>query len=71
MKYSGVLLVVVMLIVGVAYFSVYTVDMREQVVITRLGKVVGERKAEKGIHIKRSFIDFVKRFTKTILVWDG
>ena len=70
MKFSGVLLVIIMLIVGLAYFSVYTVDMREQVVITRLGKVVGEGVDSPGLKFKLP-IDYVNRFPNTLLEWDG
>lgn len=70
MKYSGILLIIVMVIAGFAYFSVYTVDETEQVVITRLGKVVGEGESEPGLKFKLP-IDYVNRFPKTLLEWDG
>lgn len=70
MKYSGFLLIIIMVIAGLGYFSVYTVDETEQVVITRLGKIVGEGKAEPGLKFKLP-IDYVNRFPKTLLEWDG
>ncbi len=70
MKYSGFLLVIIGLIVGLAFFSIYTVDETEQVVITRLGKVVGEGIKTPGLKFKLP-IDFVNRFPKTLLEWDG
>jgi modulator of FtsH protease HflC len=43
--------------------SFYTVDEREQVVITRLGKVVGSAVQDAGLHMKTPFLDQVHRFT--------
>ncbi len=70
MKYSGYLLVIIGLIVGLAFFSIYAVDETEQVVITRLGKVVGEGIKTPGLKFKLP-IDYVNRFPKTLLEWDG
>lgn len=59
-----------MVIIGLAYFSMYTIDETEQVVITRLGKVVGEGVTKPGLKFKLP-IDYVNRFPKTLLEWDG
>jgi modulator of FtsH protease HflC len=43
--------------------SFYTVDEREQVVITRLGKVAGPAIKDAGLHMKTPFLDQVHRFS--------
>lgn len=70
MKYNGIIVVVLVLLVGAAWFSLYTIDETEQVVITRFGRVVGDSISEPGIHVKLP-IDFVNRLPKTLLEWDG
>lgn len=51
--------------------GLYTVDMTEQVVITRFGKPVGGPIKEPGLHWKRPFVEKVNSFEKRILEWDG
>ena len=62
-------LVLLGLIVLVSGF--YTVDMTEQVVITRFGKPVGDPIKEPGLHWKTPFIETVNSFEKRTLEWDG
>jgi membrane protease subunit HflC len=63
-----VFLVLFVLLVGRPF---YTVDMTEQVVITRFGKPVGDPIKEPGLHWKMPFIETANFFDKRILEWDG
>ena len=62
----------ILLLIGVVIFSgLYVVDETEQVVITQLGKPVGEPIKKAGIHLKMPFIQTAHYFEKRILKWDG
>jgi membrane protease subunit HflC len=50
--------------------SVYTVDQREQVVITQFGEPVRVVK-DPGLHLKTPFIQSLRSFEKRVLEWDG
>ncbi|MCP4583046.1 MAG: protease modulator HflC [candidate division Zixibacteria bacterium] len=50
--------------------SLYTVDQREQVVITQFGEPVRVVK-DPGLHFKTPFIQDLRSFEKRILEWDG
>jgi len=73
MKAISSLLFVFILIGGVILLnaSIYTVDMREQVVITQFQKVVGVPVTEPGLHFKAPFIQTANSFSKQVLEWDG
>lgn len=49
----------------------YTVNEKEQVIITRFGEVQGQPIKTAGIKFKLPFVDKVNRFSKQILGWDG
>lgn len=51
--------------------SLYTVDMREQVIITQFSQVIGKPVEDAGLHWKAPFIQKVNRFPKLVLEWDG
>lgn len=51
--------------------GLYTVDMTEQVVITRFGKPIGDPIKEPGLKWKMPFIETVNSFEKRVLEWDG
>ena len=53
------------------FSSAYTVNEREQVVITQFGKPVGEPVTEAGLKFKLPFIQSVNSIDKRILEWDG
>ncbi len=69
MKLKIIIILIVVILVGM-YFCLYTVDEREQMVITQFGRPIGEP-------IKRPGIDFkfpwwkVNSFPKNLLEWDG
>lgn len=51
--------------------GLYTVDMTEQMVITRFGKPVGDAIKEPGLHWKKPFVEKANSFEKRMLEWDG
>lgn len=68
----GALLGIFLLAVGLLVLvSVYTVDPKEQVIITQFGEPQGEPVREAGLHFKVPFIQQVNRVPKQILPWDG
>ena len=64
----GVLIVIVLLVVGGAF---YQVDETELVIITQFGEPVGDAITTPGLKMKAPFIHRVRRFEKRILEWDG
>ncbi|HDL89508.1 MAG TPA: protease modulator HflC [Thermodesulforhabdus norvegica] len=62
-------LTIIVLLLGVDSF--FIVDETEQVVITQLGKPVGEPIREAGLHFKLPLIQKAHFFEKRILKWDG
>ena len=64
----GVLIVIVLLVVGGAF---YQVDETELVIITQFGEPVGDAITTPGLKVKAPFIHRVRRFEKRILEWDG
>ena len=66
--------VVVTVVVAFLVFvsgAAYTVDEREQVIITQFGKPVGEPVTTAGLKFKFPFIQQVNPIDKRILEWDG
>ena len=51
--------------------TVFIVDEREQVIITRLDKPVRDPITTPGINIKIPFIEKANYFPKNLLEWDG
>jgi modulator of FtsH protease HflC len=49
----------------------FTLDMREQAIITQFKRVIGEPITEPGLHFKLPFFQQVNRFSKQVLEWDG
>ena len=71
MKTKGVLIVVVAAVIALTFFSAYTVDETEQVVITQFGKVIGEPKTEPGLYFRIPVIQNASYFPKNLQEWDG
>ncbi|MDY7039038.1 MAG: protease modulator HflC [Thermodesulfobacteriota bacterium] len=70
MKFKALIIPIVLFLI--AFFnSVYIIDETEQVIVTRLGKVIGEPKTEPGLKIKWPFFEKANYFPKTLLEWDG
>ncbi len=68
MKIKIILLIV---IVVFALNMFYTLDEREQAIITQFGNPVGGAIKQAGLHFKMPFIQKVHKFDKRILEWDG
>lgn len=51
--------------------SAYIINETEQVIITQLGKPIGEPITKAGLYFKYPFIQEVNRIEKRILEWDG
>ncbi len=64
---TGIAAILALIILAAAF---YTVDQREQVVITQFGEPVRVVK-DPGLHIKTPFIQAATFFEKRILEWDG
>ncbi len=64
-------LVVVLAVLFLLSASLYTVDVREQVVLTQFQKVVGPPVTDAGLHLKMPFIQTANSFSKQVLEWDG
>ena len=55
----------------VIYSSAYVINETEQVIITQLGKPIGDPITQAGLYFKYPFIQEVNRIEKRILEWDG
>ncbi len=51
--------------------SCYTVDVREQVIITQFQQVVGQPVKTPGLHFKAPFVQTVNTFSDQVMEWDG
>jgi len=71
MKFKGFLIACIIVLALLVFFSAYTVDETEQVVITQFGKVIGAPITEPGLKFKIPFIQIANRFPKNLLEWDG
>ncbi len=72
MKYTPIAIAVVVLIAIIGLFtSMYIVTEKDQVFITRFGKIQGGATTNAGLYFKVPFVDKVRRFEKRILEWDG
>jgi len=63
------IILVAAILVGM-YFCVYTVDEREQVVITQFGRPIGETVGASGLKFKLPYRT-ATTFPKNLLEWDG
>ena len=67
-KIAVAVLVVLAVIIGA---SCFVVSETQQVVITQLGRPVGQPITEAGLHFKVPFIQTANYFEKRIMKWDG
>ncbi len=65
---AGVIIFAALLVVG---STAFVVDETQQVIITQLGKPVGDAINEPGIHFKIPFFQEAHFFDKRFLEWDG
>ncbi len=70
-NWPKILLVLAFLLGIVLFNGIYVVDETEQVVITQLGKPIGEPIKDAGMHLKLPFLQTANYFEKRILKWDG
>jgi membrane protease subunit HflC len=72
-KYLAGCFTLIVVAIGLIVLSgaAYTVNMREQVVITQFGDPKGDPVTEAGLKFKVPFIQKVNSFDKRILPWDG
>lgn len=71
MKAKGIIIVAIVAVLLLAFASAYTVDEREQVVVTQFGKVIGDPKTGPGLNFKVPFIQNANYFPKNLQEWDG
>lgn len=64
-------IVIVGVVLLVLASTIYTVQEAEQVIVTQLGKPVGDPIMKPGLHFKLPFIQRVHRFDRRFLEWDG
>lgn len=71
-KGKGIFIGVILVVGLIALFSAaFIVKETEQVIITQLGKPVGDPVTEPGIHFKIPLIQEANFFDKRFLAWDG
>lgn len=71
MKTKGLLIIIAVIAVALPFFSAYTIDETEQVVVTQFGKVVGTAKSDPGLYWRLPFIQTTNYFPKNLQTWDG
>jgi membrane protease subunit HflC len=71
MKYKGILIGAIIIVVIVLSGALYVVDETEQVVITQFGKAIGKPKTDPGLYFKIPIIQQANYFPKNLLEWDG
>ncbi len=71
MNKASIGLVGLVLLIALAWLSLYTVDETEQVIILQFGKPVGNAITEPGLHVKVPLIQQPVRLEKRYLEWDG
>jgi len=72
MKHTPIAVALMVLVAILGLFtSMYIVTEKDQVFITRFGKIQGNPTTEPGLYFKVPFIDKLWRFEKRILEWDG
>ncbi|MBN1848023.1 MAG: protease modulator HflC [Deltaproteobacteria bacterium] len=69
MKLKTPIIIIAIILVGL-YFCIYTVDEREQVVITQFGRPIDEPITDPGIKFKLPYRT-ATYFPKNLLEWDG
>ncbi len=66
-----IVVVIILLSLGIAFSSAYTVLETEQVILTQFGKPIGDPVITPGIHFKIPVIQKKNEFDKRFLEWDG
>jgi membrane protease subunit HflC len=63
--------IVAFLLLIVLFDAAYIINEKQQIIITRFGKPIGDPITEPGIHFKFPFLDKANYFDKRFLEWDG
>ena len=73
MKKLANFLLIGLIIIGalVVYDGFYIIEEGKQVMITQLGKPIGNPKTDAGLYFKLPFLQQVNVFDKRIQIWDG
>ncbi|RLC20979.1 MAG: protease modulator HflC [Deltaproteobacteria bacterium] len=71
MKFKGIILFFMAIVMIVLYASAYVVDETKQAVVTQFGKVVSTPKVEPGLYFRIPFIQQTNYFPKNLQEWDG
>ena len=70
MKLKGILIIGVIVLGVLTYYSTFVVDERQQVVITQFGRIVGDPISDPGLKFKLPYRT-ANFFPKNIQDWDG
>jgi membrane protease subunit HflC len=70
MKLKGILIIGVIVLGVLIYYSTFVIDERQQVVITQFGRIVGEPISDPGLKFKLPYRT-ANFFPKNIQAWDG
>jgi membrane protease subunit HflC len=68
---GSILIIVAVAALVVISNGLYTVNEREQVIVTAFGKPIGEAVTAAGLHLRMPFVHKINRIDKRILEWDG
>ena len=72
MKIRNILsLLVAVLLLTLAFTSIFVLDETQQAIVTQFGKPVGEPRTQPGLHFKIPIVQKVQFFDKRYLEWDG
>ena len=69
--YLPIIGIAVAVVLFLLWNSAYTINPKEQVIITQFGEPIGDPVTDAGLHFKAPFIHVVNRIPKNILPWDG
>lgn len=53
------------------YSSVFVVDQAQQAIVVEFGEPKGGVISKPGLHLKKPFVQTVRRFDRRLLIWDG
>lgn len=67
----GIGIVVVVLALVTLYSATFVVDHSQQAIVVEFGEPKGGLITRPGLHLKKPFIQTVRRFDRRLLVWDG
>lgn len=72
MKTRNILsLLAAVLLLTLAFTSIFVLDETKQAIVTQFGKPVGEPRTQPGLHFKIPIVQKVQFFDKRYLEWDG